>query len=727
MKRLPFCLAVPLLAACWSQQASIQTTPTPLVKKTGAESRPTNEPVAIPVDPATAENTTYRPIGHEVRVIPGGVTLVARAGTGDVGTASAHSALVRCTLPVGRTRARPGQAELTAAMLLAGAEKGQLALERAIAELGGIVQVDVGASETAIDMIVPADRYAAALERLAHTLQTPPSAEAQLESVRLRLLREWRGRFAATPLQAVLPRALDVGAPSPSEWLARTQELTIDEVRTFWRLLCRPIGAIVAIDGALGSTDATFTSTTAALAPWTAGIGTAEPAGTQAAPKPLSGLVWAERPTLPRVGVLLARNELGSDHALEVLVLQACLTQGGIGGRLGRELERIAGTAPVLVEQQVRDGARRYSLLTTTATAEQAVLLDNALTRALDSLAKRPPEDDELATALARARLQVLEEESDPRAWLSRAMTLARTKPDAPFNLAEDVRRLGDGRQLDLKGALPMFRASVLATLVVGGTAPEGARVTKLAEPIPPERLAATFVPDEGGKETAARPYLDAAVRALGGKDALALVNGFAASTIVKGDNGSAIEESTFWRADGRLRRVRRVLGTTIEATIVGDKGTEVSGEQTVELVSDEVRSLLKRAERHPVALVAGWMRGKLRFKLISLRTVEDREMAILELIDPTSERMRMQIDTGSGLIRQIETREHWPSVGKVQLVESYQDYRAQRGIRAPFHVVTDVDTGGMSITTDYTAFVPRAPAQKDLDRGGAERVEDDR
>ena len=728
---LPVC-ALAALTACWSQQAGIQTVSAPPERKPVVDSRPSNAGPDLTVDLSGPQAQGYVPLGYEMRVLPGGLTLIARTNVGDRPTAPARPALLRCTLPIGRLQAKPGQIEVTAAMLLWAAEKGLPSLERAIAELGGVTFLEIGSSDTTIDILVPTERWAQALERVAQAMLRPPSAEAQLDSVRHRFLREWRGRFLSDPLTSLVPRIIDAAQATSSEWLAGAQETTLEEVRKQWRILCRPAGAVIAIDATLPSTVTAFTEAAAALTPWTAAMVDAEPVPRATRRTGSGEFLWAERPaTFPRVAIVLERKEIGSAYALEVMLLQACLTQGGIGGRLGRELERIAGTAPMLAEQVVRDGSRRFSLLTTSATAEQAALLQNALGRAVETLTTRLPEDDELTTALARTKLQLLEDESDPRAWLSSAVSLAHpvkaTANSAPTNLANELRRLQSQQSLDLRGALPEFRASVLATVVFGGAVPEGSSANKLVGATPSNRADPSFAPDEIGKEQAARPFLDGAVRALGGRDALKLLGGFASTSVVRGDNGATLEETSFWRDDGRLRRLRRVLGTSIEAVIAAGKGTESSGEQSLDLSSDDVRSLLNRGERHPVTLLASWLRGKLRFKLVSLRTIDEREMAILELIDPTRERLRMQIDIASGLVRQAETREHWPGVGRVQIVESYSDYRSLRGVRTPFHVVTNVDTGGMTVTTDFKTFVPRTPTDAELTRGGPDRPEDDR
>src|SRR5262249_48178806 len=157
------------------------------------------------------------------------------------------------------------------------------------------------------------------------------------------------------------------------------------------------------------------------------------------------------------------------------------------------------------------------------------------------------------------------------------------------------------------------------------------------------------------------KPFLDLAVDKLGGRDLLARFNGFAGSCEVHAGNALVASDQIWYRDDGRLRRVRRVLATTLELTIEGATAIETSQDQQVSLSRDEAAQVLSRASRHPLALVTAWLQGKARFKLVSVRRIDGREMAILELIDPTRDRLRLQIDAQSGLIRQVETREVWP------------------------------------------------------------------
>jgi hypothetical protein len=86
--------------------------------------------------------------------------------------------------------------------------------------------------------------------------------------------------------------------------------------------------------------------------------------------------------------------------------------------------------------------------------------------------------------------------------------------------------------------------------------------------------------------------------------------------------------------------------------------------------------------------------------------------MAILELIDPTRERLRVQVDAQSGLIRQVETREVSPGIGRVQVVEKLSDYRAHKGLRSPFHMLTIVGSAPEPIVTDWAGGL-RAHARR--------------
>jgi hypothetical protein len=128
---------------------------------------------------------------------------------------------------------------------------------------------------------------------------------------------------------------------------------------------------------------------------------------------------------------------------------------------------------------------------------------------------------------------------------------------------------------------------------------------------------------------------------------------------------------------------------------------------------------------RHPILLLGRWVRGEIVFRLASLRRIDDRDMAILELVDPTVEPLRVTMDAESGLIRAVETREWRPDLGaRVQVTEYYDDYRRAGSVRAPFHCMTQ--TGGataQTIDASYADLQFEAVDPEALKRGGPRRL----
>jgi hypothetical protein len=143
-------------------------------------------------------------------------------------------------------------------------------------------------------------------------------------------------------------------------------------------------------------------------------------------------------------------------------------------------------------------------------------------------------------------------------------------------------------------------------------------------------------------------------------------------------------------------------------------------GEKKLQLTHTETQLILDRVARHPVMLMAAQARGEEQFRLISTRRAGDREMFVLERVDPDRERLRIMVDTESGLIRTVETRERRVDLGaRVHVVERYDDYRPIAGIRVPFRCITTIDGGEQEITTTWSEVLLGAPPPQALAPGG--------
>jgi hypothetical protein len=227
---------------------------------------------------------------------------------------------------------------------------------------------------------------------------------------------------------------------------------------------------------------------------------------------------------------------------------------------------------------------------------------------------------------------------------------------------------------------------------------------------------------DLEGQVEAARPFLTAARITLNVPDEL---GGFSTRRRVSTDDGVFVDETVWFRTPNRLRRVRRVLSSTIETVVGPEGGVETAdGTETVELDQVEAERLLERARRHPLMLITAHANGNARFRLVSRRRQGDRDVGVLELVDPTRDRLRITIDAGSGLIRSVESTEWRPDLGtRVQVTEAYSDYRRVGRMRAPFFCVRTIDDGTDQVSCSTQLMVLEAPAVALLRRGGPERL----
>jgi hypothetical protein len=147
------------------------------------------------------------------------------------------------------------------------------------------------------------------------------------------------------------------------------------------------------------------------------------------------------------------------------------------------------------------------------------------------------------------------------------------------------------------------------------------------------------------------------------------------------------------------------VLSTEIRTQIGGGKSEETVADETRKLSAGEADALLGECARHPIALLAGVVRGELRFRFLGLRTRAGRRVALLERVDDSRPRLRIGIEVGSGLLRTVETVLRRPGVGLVQVLDGYDDYRSAGALRVPMHRVTTVDGGSGGVESTYEKF----------------------
>jgi hypothetical protein len=257
--------------------------------------------------------------------------------------------------------------------------------------------------------------------------------------------------------------------------------------------------------------------------------------------------------------------------------------------------------------------------------------------------------------------------------------------------------------------------------MAVGGRPPAGVEPAPQPAPAFADPAAGETPTESAAQIEAALEPLAAAVRALGGAARLRQVRGFSAELFRSTGDGAPLQETVWFGAPDRLRRVRHLLATTIETVVAPNRSHEQVDEKKVPLERAEARQMLERAERHPLMLIAAYTRGQIVFRLVGTRRVGDREMAVLQRVDAKGERLRMIIDVGSGLVRAVETRERRADLGaRVHVIERYDDYRpVEGGLRAPFRCLTAVDDGPREGVAVWERFEARAPSAQALAAGG--------
>jgi hypothetical protein len=414
--------------------------------------------------------------------------------------------------------------------------------------------------------------------------------------------------------------------------------------------------------------------------------------------------------------VFLPQPALDQPLAAELLVLHECLTQEGLGGRLGAAIETLVGRDVSF--EVLPAGETDQVVLLARAQDEVVVPLWEAVSQVLNSFRLRPPSETELREAAARARLRLLEQATNPADWLRLLSRLAyRGVPPATFTRV--LRRLTTPGQLDIAAALPVFATASLALAVVGGEPPaESSRLVQLVTGVLlPEARAERSLPPDAGVDAVAEAdaLLRHVVAALGGETALKLLRGYRERVVSETGVGPPVETESVLRLDDRLRQTTRVLATTIETRIEGSGGIETCGAHEVPLPVDEARGRLAAAARHPAVVLARWCRGEVRFRRLALRMAGDRELAVLEEVTERQDPLRLSVDTGSFLVRAIEVRTWNPETGSGTVRDELSDYRTVKRLRVPFLRTRIVDDSGPPLQIRTLAFDPTEPTDGDL------------
>ena len=206
-------------------------------------------------------------------------------------------------------------------------------------------------------------------------------------------------------------------------------------------------------------------------------------------------------------------------------------------------------------------------------------------------------------------------------------------------------------------------------------------------------------------QETLAAHMLFKAADALGGRDRILAVTGYAAESQTTSMTGLQLDDREWFDVTGRLRRIRKFMGTTIDTLIDGNTADEkVGGERRI-LSKSVFQDLVASSRRHPLLLIRSYLLGHDRYRLISVRDTGDRQVAIMELIDPERPRLRLHVDHDSGLLRSVERVVEFAGLGTSQILERYRDYRNVSSLRIPFHRSTSHSLPGSGSETQWQKF----------------------
>jgi elongation factor P hydroxylase len=206
----------------------------------------------------------------------------------------------------------------------------------------------------------------------------------------------------------------------------------------------------------------------------------------------------------------------------------------------------------------------------------------------------------------------------------------------------------------------------------------------------------------------AAAPWLERALDAVGGRERVETLAGFTTEATTTAEKAPEIDEIVHWSANGTAHRQRKVLGSVVDTDFTARAWTESSGSEKVQLSPSEARWQMCEIERHPLALLIAWAKGQLNFRLVATRVVDDRERIVLEATGQRFDRLRVELDRESALVRAVEAWTTSPQGTPSSLVDTWSDERSvDGGLRLPFRRVTVVDDGQSRRVTTYTKITP--------------------
>ena len=689
--QLPALWLATALAACGGPTLP---PPGPPIARQGGPSEPTNAP-----------QTSDAP-GSQTIPLPNGITAhlrIAPAGS---------DAQVQLGIFAGTRLVAPGLPALAAHVLVesSDAASGRPSMRRQLESIGGSVAIQVGLMTTWIDIRVPTNNIAEALKALRGALESTTQSRSQIERMRSDLVDSLAAKVADDPIH-VIARALLQGEQGTDSYLNALLDLDPSDVSLFQSRLYRPETCLLAISAPQPLQEtllATQEPKESAIAGWR------PPPPAPGKPEILnrsyeSGLYWVEAPGSPapmRVAIMMLLPDASTADAAEWLMMHACLTLDGTGGRL-EQMQDEAHLPKIQWRTHIEQTADAQALvLSATASPEVAAALWQILNRARQSLVEVPPTTSELDLALKRTQLNVTLPALSDAARLRLAAKLAIGQKD-PRALARRALEMADESKWDAADAATKFQETPAWMVVVGPTpAPELPGVTEFA-PLPRGFMANTSAKPTPQTVATTGPWLTKARAAVGGEETLKKLVGFRATAELSADQAPSATDSIQWMHPDTLKRNREILGQVITTPLAKKQQTESLDKVKTSLTPRETRLLRHEMMRHPLMLLAMHASGRVHFRTIAQRKSGDRELIVLEALGKEFDRLRIHIDTESYLIRIVESWEHLPDDTLVHLHETWSDYREAGPVRAPHRLRTMWNDGEHQTETVFSEWLP--------------------
>lgn len=647
-----------------------------------------------------------------------GLSIAAGPAVGRFAEDTVH---IELALPHGKLSGADanGRASLAAHTVLARPRpsSGRPGLRAAIEDLGGTITVDVDRAFTRFRIAVHQQRWRAACTDLldaihATTLSAPDQDDfdrAQ-RAVLLAALAEHR-RDATQPLVDWVLVSAGLGK-HPIEGL---QDQTPETVHEFVKMSYRPAGACLSAVGGIGGSQFVSTAKQAANE-W---LKAHPPAGStpeRSIPDTLlPGGVYSivgDVPTIAMVAVQIP-PAIGAEAAAMRIAAEAL---AGPTGRIARAVRGLggAGYASRVRSQWRTNGAGHILVLEVPVPGDQAAAFTAAVAVAQSQIAVLPLTPDELATATTHAQLRLARDVETPSLWCSTNVQNM-SALGTPKSIQETAAALSDPSALDLTKALTALGLLPPTIVVAGRDLPADLVARSIAlGPLRDPDTIATADRDVKAQIAAGWPYLLKALSAAGDADVLLKVKGCSLRDFVQLGAGPSINRLVAYDRDKRrLYTLQVVLGTKVLTAVDGDEVRTSSDGQSLPTPADEAQSLIETIERHPLFLLVAAARKECKYRLVGLRPVEGREMAVLERVDASRPRVRMFVDTESGLVRRVQSQAFLSGIGETLIEESFSDYRTTAGtiaVRVPWLRTTRIGSTDLGSKTTTIEFVPVPP-----------------